>query len=245
MNELFIMSCFYHRNVSEVSSCERCNRPVCLDCLLTFINKKTYKSRPDPDEEEMDYHEATLKEDNKEELHWCLPCYYAHFSNELAPQIGFTAISVWIILDLLAFGVVSFVLLFFLNYQYNFSLLKDIFSSPLYETLVSGLFIVGFYVLYQRRKQDLDEKVKKVEAVKERFLEITTIGTITEPITCYYCKYDIQPDEFVCMNLDCTLGETIDRNAKPVQIKAVNEHFGFFDTLNKLPKIPEEKKKDN
>lgn len=236
------MSCYYHRNISEVGSCDRCNRPVCSDCLVNFINKKSYKSRPDPDRDHFDnYKDEMLNEQNKEELHWCLPCYYAHFSNELLPQTGFSAMSVWVFLDLLAFSLVAGVLLFFLDNQYNLTLTATLFSSPLFLIAIIGGYFGAFYILYQRRKTDIDNKIQKVEAIKERFLEITSIGTINEQITCYYCKFDIQPDEFACMNLNCTLGESLDQNAKEVEVKAVNEHYGFFSTLNKLPKIPEEK----
>lgn len=234
------MDCYYHHSTKSVGSCERCNRPICSDCVVTFKNRMRYIDRTEIQRgRELD---PDYEYDRSEELNWCLPCYYAHFSPELLKNDNFLSLLIDSILETIIFGIILFASITILSYwAQNLSLLNILFFPiSLFGLLIASIAVV--IVLYQRKRRSLDEKLAKLNIIKDRFLSSTNVGTIDLPIDCFYCKYEIDAEAMACLNLNCTLGETISTTGPEVEIQAVNSNYGFFDTLRKLPKYPEEEK---
>ena len=150
-----------------------------------------------------------------------------------------------IIIELISYSIVIIVLFLLVNFEVKTSFdIQQLLSPDIFIILII-VNAVAFILLYNYREKEVREKRAKLDMVKERFLTITTIGTIDLPIECYYCKVELEPPSLVCMNLNCTLGETINKDAKVVKIEAVNSNYGLFDTLKQLPKYPPEEEEKN
>ncbi len=235
------MNCFYHPSNKSLYSCERCNRPICSDCTISFKNPQKFKTIDDQ-KSNINYIDSNNDGVRLEDLSWCLPCYYAHFNADLIKKEDLISKIISIIVELLAYTMIIGVLIFLMNLEFKYSIdLQQIFSG--YNlVMVIVLYALAFILLFYYRGKQASLKRIKLTEVKETFLTVTTIGAIDLPIECFYCKESIDPSSFVCMNLNCTLGEEIDKDEKIVSIEPVNSNYGLFNTLKKLPKYPPEEK---
>jgi len=234
------MDCYYHKGTNAIGSCERCNRPICPDCVIHFKHKGRYKQTDELEENK----ELLFDEDidrRIEDLNFCLPCYYQHFYPEISDKAKASSLIISSVTEVLIIVLGIYLIVFFLNAQYQVNLMQYIENSGLAQAFLILLTVSLVAIIFIYRKNQSAEDIKRIDAVREIFLTITNIGTIDAPITCFYCKYEISYDALACMNLNCTLGETISSKDKEVPIKPVNTHYGLFDTLTKLPKIPDEK----
>lgn len=231
-------SCYYHQSTKSTSSCERCNRPICSDCGVSFQNRIKYVDRDEIQRgRELD---PDYEYDRLEDLKWCLPCYYAHYSNELQAKNNFSALLFDSFLDVIVSGLILATGLIILSFIIHINVPIEVILSPsiLLGILVST--IIGSLFIYHNKRKDLDSKLIQIAEIKDRFLSITNIGTMDLPIACYYCKHEIDPEALACLNLDCTLGEKYSRTGKEVEVEPVNSNYGLFDTLRELPKYPDE-----
>ena len=234
------MDCYYHHTTKSVTSCERCNRPICSDCIVSFKNRMRYIDRNEIQKErELD---PDYEYDRLEDLNWCLACYYAHYNYEIHDKdsslLVDSLLSV-LFLTILVVGGIG-LLSFFAHVDISIDLM-----SPTVLLEGSVVYALAIFLLYRNKSSILKIKKEKIDVVKERFLTITNVGTIDLPIECYYCKHEIDPEAMACLNLDCSLGEKIYQTGPEVEIQAVNSNYGLFDTLKPLPKYPEEKEKED
>ena len=238
------MKCYYHSTTNTSTSCDRCNRPICLDCIIQFKTPKKYRS-VDDQIDRRNYLEQLDEEVQLEELTWCLPCYYTHFNHDLSKSEQLSTKIVSILVELVAYSIVIVALLAIGNIELKLNMDLNQFISPLMLLLWIILYLFLFIMLFNYRNKQLKLKREKLEEVKQKFLSITNIGTIYLPIDCFYCKNEIDPESFACLNLDCTLGEELSKDAEEIPIDPVNSNYGFFNTLKKLPKFPPQEDKNN
>ena len=132
------MDCYYHHTTKSVGSCDRCNRPICADCFLSFKNKIKYVDRNEI-QRGMEEDPYNYEYDPLEELNWCLPCYYAHFSPEILKKDSFSAL----ILDSVLSTVFSFLGLLAVLVVLSFVL----HNSGLLNINLTPLLILIFIVL--------------------------------------------------------------------------------------------------
>ena len=242
------MTCFYHPSAKEVYICDRCNRPICSDCIISFKNQKKFRT-VDDDQRGFSYldpySDPYADERSLEDLKWCLPCYYSHFNADLVKKEALSTKTLSIIIELIAYSVVIAVLYLLVNFEFKISFdMQQLLSPGIFIPLVI-VYGVAFILLYQYREKEVREKRTKLDMVKERFMTITTVGTIDLPIECYFCKVELDTSSLACMNIECTLGENVDKDAKIVNIDPVNTNYGFANTLKPLPRFPPEEEKKN
>ena len=238
------MNCYYHSSTVQSLSCDRCNRPICLECIIKFKNPKKYRSVDDSDEKGS-YLDELNEEVALEDLTWCLPCYYTHFNYNVSKGEKLNTRILSLFVELIAYSFVIFSLLFVGNIEFNLNINFNQIFQPLILLILVVLYVIVFYMLYNYRDKQLKFKRSRLEEVKQKFLASTNVGTIDLPIECFFCKNEIDPESFVCMNLNCTLGEELTKDAKEIPIDPVNSNYGFFNTLKKLPKFqPEEEDKN-
>lgn len=234
------MDCYYHSGTKQAGTCDRCNKPLCSKCIVSFKNPKSHLS-VDEEEDKRDYLEQLDDElPRLEELNWCLPCYYAHFNYNLrkGEEIGHKIFS--LVVELVAYSIVALILIYIANLELQANISLNLLFTPIGFGSVVVIYAIAFVILFYYRSKQLKAKRVKLDEIKEKFLTITNVGTIDLPIDCFYCKHEIDPESFVCMNLECTLGEEVNKDAREIPIDPVNENYGFFATLKKLPKFPPE-----
>ena len=223
-------TCYYHENKSALSSCERCNRPVCSECVFT-LQGELYPL--------YDKNEAlTNYSDYKswiEELHWCNYCYFDHFlrqNNENKKFIQLILNSLFIS----AFLSVGITLIIFL-------LVNFLISSITPEILAFLFCIIMIPIFFARFKEDQKNtsiKEEKFSKIKLTIFNELNLKDNYFPIDCYYCGEIIKPESLTCLNIDCSLDEEIDKNAKIVKVEPIKVNFGIFDGLNDLTNEPPE-----
>ena len=237
------MNCFYHSTNKSSISCERCNRPLCSDCIISFKNQSKYR-KIDEGQRQINYIDELSYDSRVEDLQWCLPCYYAHFNNDLMKAEKISTKILSILVELFSYTFVVILLIYLVSIEFKYTIDINQFLTPGNIILLVVIYTIFSILLFNYRDKRLRERRIKLDNVKDHFLEITNIGTIDLPIECFYCKQEIELESFACMNLNCTLGEEINKDAKEVPIDPVNSNYGFFNTLKKLPKLPPEENTD-
>ena len=233
--------CFYHSFVKVSGSCERCNRPLCSDCIYTFKDPTIIRYLPSnntSDHEKMfestpeyDLPDLSIDASDVEDLNWCYPCYFDHFNPEIIKSSHFMRqiLSSFINGILVAVMPVLMIFAFASDPELNITL-----SNELYGEIFIFMFIIGFIGMFFYNRNMVNKKQTDFKEFSENYFQKLNLDQISFPVTCYYCKEPIKSDSFACLNIDCTLGEKIDLDAPVINIQPRN--LDFYDSLRELEK---------
>lgn len=238
------MDCYYHTKVNAIQACERCNRPICNDCLKSFEHYNTFMEWFPESQEKDSFNEIqsdyTRADYMMETLHWCIPCYYSHFNQMYNKKSNPIFKSIGIIFELLLYSFVMIIVI--VSLLLSFEIHTNLETSLISENWIFLLIIYSilFLLIYRYKTNKTTKNQDELDHTKNVFLESTYSRVIELPIVCFYCKQTINEQDLTCLNINCTLGEEINPNAKEIEIQPVTSVFGIFDVLAKLPGPPQE-----
>ena len=225
--------CYYHSYAKAVSSCERCNRLLCSDCIYTFKNRslRTFNNKIDELYDEEEYIE---EKSYMEKVHWCYPCYYDYFNPRIVKSTQLIH-QLWVsFVYNLAISPIIILLLIGLS-------LEPQSGTKIPTEIYLFLFLFSFFALFiaflisERRR--VNKKVADFNRFVENFNRLN-IQNVAFPIECFFCKEKIESHSSICLNINCTLGEQLDKNAQIIKIEPIKYNLGLLETLNELPKDP-------
>lgn len=224
--------CFYHSSTIATSSCERCNRPVCSKCsysvensTLDVYDKIDIKKFLSESEDDQDL--------SSEDVYWCYPCYYDFLNQKRQKNESsfhkMKRIETNFILSILApIFTFWFISIVFSENDMQFKVDNNIILASLL------IFIIVFlFTLINNKRTFRKEKIQFDENINDYFNDLG-LPSVEFPITCYYCDKEINSDSTTCLNINCSLGEKIDENAKEFKLDLSDERI--FETLSQLPK---------